>query len=158
MIVSNFASIRLYRDNKQDYEVWTLEALASGDDNRYELKKLLVIASKHRLISTSGESYTEKLLSKFRYEQEKITKAFYTEYKNLRLELINDMRLHNPSISVEMLVEKAQKLIDRVIFIHFCEDKGLLPTDKLKEVIDYGEKALSPTFQTLSNFFEAVNA
>jgi len=76
----------------------------------------------------------------------------------LRLELINDIRQNNADLGIEMVVEKAQKIIDRVVFVHFCEDKGLLPADKLKEVIHYGEKALAPVWQTLSNFFEAVNS
>lgn len=157
LIVTNFASIRLYRDNKQDFEVWTLEELASWADDWFALKKLLVLLHRKRLVSASWPSRAEELLSKFRYDQATISKKFYQEYKNLRLELINDMRVRNPDISVEVLVEKAQKLIDRTVFVHFCEDKGLLPPDKLHEVIDYGEKAMSPTFQTLTNFFEAVN-
>ena len=158
LIVSNFGSIRLYRDNKQDYEIWTLEELASGDNDRYELKKLLLLMQKRYLISTSEESQTQKLLSKFRYDQEHISKKFYQEYKQLRLELINDIRSQNEWISIDMVVEKSQKIIDRVIFIHFCEDTWLLPADKLKEVIEFGEKAMNPTFQTLTNFFEAVNS
>ncbi len=158
LVVSNFGSIRLYRDNKQDYEVWTLEELASGDNDWYELKKLLLLMQKKNLIAASGESYTQKLLTKFRYDQEHISKKFYTEYKALRLELINDIRSRNDWVTIDLVVEKAQKLIDRVIFVHFCEDKGLLPADKLKEVIEFGEKAMSPTFQTLTNFFEAVNS
>jgi hypothetical protein len=72
-------------------------------------------------------------LSHFRDEQQKITKNFYKEYKELRIDLIKDMKKNNPNISVNTLVEKAQKIIDRLIFIFFCEDKGLLPDKKLKE-------------------------
>ncbi len=158
LIVSNFWSIRLYRDNKQDYEIRTIEQLADPANDYYNLKSLLVILGKKYLISESGKSATETRLSEVRIIQEQITKKFYQQYKALRFELINDIRHHNPDISVEIIVEKSQKIIDRIIFIHFCEDKGLLPHGKLKQVINYGEQALSSTFQTLSNFFEAVNS
>ena len=159
LIVSNFHQIRLYRDNKQDYVERTLDELVSGDDNYFALRKLLMILSAERLLSTDGsESRTEKLMTQFRIEQQKITKKFYQEYKWLRLELINDIREHNTDLDIEMVVEKAQKIIDRIVFVHFCEDKGLLPADKLKEVISYGAKALAPVWQTLTNFFEAVNS
>ena len=158
LIVSNFASIRLYKDNKQDFQVRTLEQLVDKSDNYANLKSLLAILSHNNLIDKWNWSYTAKLLSDFRITQEEITSKFYKEYKWLRLDLINDIRTHNPEISVDTIIQKAQKLIDRVVFVHFCEDKGLLPDNKLKEVIIYGEKALSTTFQTLTNFFEAVNS
>jgi hypothetical protein len=121
--VSNFASIRLYRDNKQDYELWTIEDLVKPDNDYYNLKSLLVILGKKYLISESGKSPTETRLSEVRIIQEQITKKFYQQYKSLRFELINDIRRHNPEVSIEAVVEKSQKIIDRVIFIHFCEDK-----------------------------------
>jgi len=37
--------------------------------------------------------------------------------------LINDIRHKNPAVGVELVVEKAQKIIDRLVFVHFCEDK-----------------------------------
>jgi hypothetical protein len=132
LIVSNFASVRLYRDNKQDFEVWTIEDLVNPDNNYYHLQTLLGLLKRNHLIAPTGSSVTEKLLSEVRVQQEQITKKFYKEYKDLRFELINDIRQHNPDLHVELIVEKAQKIIDRIIFIHFCEDKGLLPADKLK--------------------------
>lgn len=44
-----------------------------------------------------------------------------------------------------MLLEKAQKFLDRIIFIGFCEDKGLLPNDLLHESIQRGKDSFSPS-------------
>jgi hypothetical protein len=42
----------------------------------------------------------------------------------------------NPGIEKTLLLEKAQKIIDRVIFILFCEDTGnLLPRNLVKDTI-----------------------
>ncbi|MFW5980903.1 MAG: type IIL restriction-modification enzyme MmeI, partial [Halanaerobiaceae bacterium] len=42
-------------------------------------------------------------------------------------------------------MEKAQKFLDRIIFICFCEDKGLLPNDLLHEAIKRGKDSFSPS-------------
>lgn len=157
LIVSNFASVRLYRDNKQDFEVWTIEQLADLTHDYYNLRTLLGILKKNHLIHQTTSSFSENLLSEVRIHQETITKTFYKDYKALRLALINDIRHHNPTVSVEVVVEKAQKIIDRIIFIHFCEDKELLPEGKLKtNVIRAREVDFSP-WDVLKKYFAWVD-
>jgi type I restriction-modification system DNA methylase subunit len=64
--------------------------------------------------------------------QEDITKQLYEEYKQVRLNIVKDLRfrfgskLHIPNPD-QVLIEKAQKTLDRILFIAFCEDRGLLP-------------------------------
>lgn len=158
VIVSNFASIRLYRDNKLDFEVWTLDQLLDETDNYFQLRKLMLLLHAKRLLSKWSESYTERLLSKIRVEQQEITKKFYKEYKNLRFELINDIRLHNKDLGIEIIVEKAQKIIDRIVFIHFCEDKGLLPDGKLRENIYRAAEVDFTPWEVLRKFFTWVDS
>ncbi len=157
LIVSNFASIRLYRDNKQDFELWTIEDLVKPDNDYYNLKSLLVILGRKYLISESGKSPTETRLSEVRIIQEQITKKFYQQYKTLRFELINDIRRHNTEVSIEAVVEKSQKIIDRVIFIHFCEDKWLLPDNKLRANIGQAREAWFTPWEILKRFFHFID-
>lgn len=157
LIVSNFFEIRLYRDNTTDFEERNLKMLLDDKDNYFNLRSLYLLLHRDNLLTDSEASKTEKLLSHFRDEQQQITKKFYQEYKQLRIELIQDLRKNNPSISVTTLVEKAQKIIDRLIFIFFCEDKGLLPDKKLKEWITRaGEFDISPREMT-KRFFTGVD-
>jgi hypothetical protein len=67
------------------------------------------------------------------------------------------MKHRNPDLSVELLVEKAQKIIDRLVFVHFCEDKGLLPADKLKENIVRAHEAGFTPWEILKKFFVLVD-
>ena len=56
-----------------------------------------------------------------------ITKELYAEYSQLRGQLFEDfaaLKLNKTKYSSDVLIEKAQKLLDRVIFVCFCEDKG----------------------------------
>jgi len=159
LIVSNFFVTRLYRDNKQDYEERTLEQLMDPLNNYFQLKKLILLLHQSRLLQLGWtDSHTEKLLSQFRIQQENITKKFYKEYKELRLALINDIRHNNPNVSVEVSIEKAQKIIDRIVFIHFCEDRWLLPSDKLKENVYRAAEADFTPWEVLKKFFTAVDA
>ena len=157
LIVSNFYEIRLYRDNQTDFEVWTLDELMDTKDSYINLRKLYLLLHRDNLLSHGEISKTEALLSHFREEQKEITTKFYKEYKGLRIELINDMKHNNPSISIEVLIEKAQKIIDRLIFIFFCEDKGLLPDKKLKENIVRAREAGFSSREVTKKFFNLVD-
>lgn len=153
LIVSNFYEIRLYRDNTTDFEIWNLDELLDPKDNYFNLRTLYLLLHKDNLLSAK----TEQLLSHFREEQQEITKKFYKEYKELRIELINDMRHNNPNSSIEIVIEKAQKIIDRLIFIFFCEDKGLLPDKRLKEsILKAWEFDFTP-WEITKKFFSSVD-
>lgn len=157
LIVSNFFEIRLYRDNQTDFEVWNLEMLLDPKDDYFNLKSLYLLLHKDNLLANTWTSKTEDLLSHFRDEQLAITKSFYREYKELRLALLQDVKKRNSSLSVNTLVEKTQKIIDRLIFIFFCEDRGLLPDKKLKEWIERaGEFDITPREMT-KRFFRWVD-
>lgn len=157
LVVSNFYEIRLYRDNQTDFEVWTLDELMDTKDDYFNLRKLYLLLHKNNLLSSVGTSKTEALLSHFREEQQTITKEFYKKYKELRLDLINDLKQRNQSASIELLIEKAQKIIDRLIFVFFCEDKGLLPDKKLKENIMRSQEAGFTPWEITKKFFHLVD-
>jgi len=157
LIVSNFYEIRLYRDNQTDLEVWNLDELVDPKDNYFNLRKLYLLLHRNTLLASTGKSKTEELLSHFREEQKEITAKFYKEYKWLRIDLINDMKQHNSWISIEVLIEKAQKIIDRLIFIFFCEDKGLLPDKKLSENILRSREAGFSPWEVTKKFFYLVD-
>ncbi len=160
VIVTNFIEIRLYKDTQLDYEIRQLTDLVKSDNDYQNFKIFWYLLNANHLIAPTGrESVTEKLLSAIRIQSEQITKKFYQEYKTLRLSLINDIRNNNPEVNLENVIQKSQKVIDRVVFIHFCEDFGLLPEGKLAEVINYSQSLVGVSvWQILSGFFEAVNS
>jgi len=132
IIVSNFVEIRLYLDSYYDYEVWTIDELVDSKNNYFNFRKFYYLLSKQNLISKTWDSNTKSLLSEIRINEKEITKQFYKEYTILRKELFEDIVRNNPNNNLDFLLNKTQKIIDRIIFIHFCEDLGLLPQGKLK--------------------------
>ncbi len=157
VIVSNFIEIRLFKDNQLDYEIRTLEQLLNPHNDYYNFKVFHYLLCADHLISKTTTSTTEKLLSDMRIEQEKITKAFYKEYRTLRHALIQDLSKRNPRISITTIVQKAQKIIDRLIFIHFCEDLGLLPQHKLKEYVHRAKEFDFTPWEIVKKVFKGVD-
>jgi hypothetical protein len=162
VIVTNFFEIRLYRSNQLDFEVFTLEGLSNPKDDYFQFRKFYFILNQNNFISKSGKSKTEQLLSDIRIEQEIITKDFYKEYKKLRYDLIIDIHKKNKHVRSKekffpLAVQKAQKVIDRIVFICFCEDRDLLPEDTLHRVIKYSENNCYSIWDNLKGLFNAID-
>lgn len=162
VIVSNFWEFRLYHDNLLDYEAWTLDDLVNPDEDYILFKTWYVLLRHDNFTTSKGTSKTEALLSDIRIEQENIGKKFYKVYREARLELLRDIYSNNEQVrdNIDVGVEKAQKIVDRIVFAAFAEDRGLLPDNTLQRVI---EAADSSTFggslwNTLKGFFEAIDA
>ncbi|MBU0705641.1 Eco57I restriction-modification methylase domain-containing protein [Patescibacteria group bacterium] len=160
VIASNFYEIRLHKDDQLDYEQFTLESLSDPKDNYFELRKFYYLLCADNFISKSGKTITEELLSEIRVDQEKITKNFYREYKLLRQALIKDIVTNNhvPKSELLLTIEKAQKIIDRIVFVCFCEDKDLLPEDTLLTVVRHAENSFSNHWDILKGFFNAIDS
>lgn len=161
VIVSNFWEFRLYHDNLLDYEAWTLDDLVNPDED-YILFKTWYALLKHDNFTTSkGASKTEALLSDIRIEQENIGKKFYKVYREARLDLLRDIYSNNDSVrnNIDVGIEKAQKIVDRIVFAAFAEDRGLLPDNTLQRVIKAADSSTfgGSLWNTLKGFFEAID-
>ncbi|HTK39507.1 MAG TPA: DNA methyltransferase, partial [Patescibacteria group bacterium] len=161
VVVSNFWEFRLYHDNLLDYEVWTLDDLVNPSDDYLLFKTWYALLRKDSFITAKGASKTENLLSDIRIEQENIGKKFYKVYKEARTELLRDIYKHNSYIKtdIDTGIEKAQKIIDRIVFAAFAEDRGLLPDNTLLRVIQAADSSVfgGSLWNTLKGFFEAID-
>ncbi|MBQ5152539.1 Eco57I restriction-modification methylase domain-containing protein [Macrococcoides caseolyticum] len=160
VLVSNFWEFRIYQDNQLDYEYWTLDDLIDPKDDYIKFKSWYYLLCEENFIGHNGKSNTENLISEVRIEQEKISKIFYQEYKDSRLELLRDMYKNNIKVreNIDLGISKAQKIIDRIVFICFAEDKGLIPDNKLHEVIEYAKNnPYSDIWGVLKGFFNAID-
>lgn len=161
VIVSNFYEFRLYNDNQLDYEVWTLDDLVDPADDYIKFKTWYLLLRADNLTTPVGKSATEQLLSAIRQEQQEIGERFYAQYKSARENLLRDIWERNPKTRprFELAIEKVQTIIDRVVFICFAEDRGLLRDAILAEVVDYAKKSPvnEPLFHHLKGFFNAID-
>ena len=161
VVVSNFWELRLYHDNQLDYELWTLDDLIDPEDDYLKFKTFYTLLHSDNLTTPKGASKTEGWLSDIRSEQEEIGKKFYKIYREARLDLLRDIYRHNESIrsDIVMGIEKAQKIIDRLVFACFAEDRGLLPDDTLERVVKAADNSAfgGSLWSTFKAFFEAID-
>ncbi|MGD0855443.1 MAG: N-6 DNA methylase, partial [Dehalococcoidia bacterium] len=139
IIVSNFDEIRLYSRTKGEeyYEEFWVKDL----DNQQELERFYYILCYGNLFRKTGTSTTESHLLARSAAEVKISSKFYNEYKNLRNELFQHLVSNNEGIDKITLLEKSQKILDRIIFIAFCEDiGGLLPHGLLGNNYEYAKR------------------
>ncbi|MGE0083886.1 MAG: DNA methyltransferase [Desulfococcaceae bacterium] len=135
--------IRFLEKNETEDDSSKSACIATDKDgNQYdytELTKFLAIFRKDRLICGQGKSRTEEMLEMQGIEEKKIEKEFYEKYYRLRIDLFNEIALHNPPYRKKRaeLVAVTQKILDRLIFIWFCEDsrEELLPRSILQRLI-----------------------
>ncbi len=65
-----------------------------------------------------------------------ITASFYKDYSVFKRDLFNNIVEHNEGRFDKLLLfRKTQKLLDRLLFILFCEDRGLLKANTIASII-----------------------
>lgn len=138
VIVSNFVEIRLYPANDASvYQAFNIVELVKPE----KLKEFYALLAKDNLFIQSGNSKVDDLLKVKIEADESITNEFYSVYKNLRSQLFKHIKENNPSIDENTILTKSQKILDRIIFICFCEDLGLLPYKVFKEILHQTQTA-----------------
>jgi len=142
VIVSNMIEIRLYKYTRGQghYEEFLIPEL----DQEENFKKFALLLSQENLINKNEKSLTEKLSEETVTHEEDISTKFYNLYKTMRIELFEHLKANNEAYDSTFLLEKAQKFLDRIIFICFCEDLGLLPTETLHSAIERGKSSFVP--------------
>lgn len=139
VIVSNYRELRLYQTSKTPayYERFLLTELADIEAFK---RFYFILCRDNFLPKTSQElSAIDQLLAASNEAQEEITKQLYAEYKNVRLSLVKHFHFtgsKNLPDRERVLIEKAQKTLDRLLFVAFCEDRGLLPAKTIAQAHD----------------------
>lgn len=138
VVVSNFKEIRLYNAKTMtEYEQFFMEDL-SNDEELF--KKFFFLLNRQNLIDNVDTSNTDKLYIRNEAEQEIISEKFYDDYKDVRRHLYQHLIKFNPSIDEITIFEKTQKILDRFIFVCFCEDSKLLPENVFRQVVQVAKQ------------------
>ncbi|PQZ59808.1 N-6 DNA methylase [Bacillus sp. MYb209] len=158
VIVSNFKEIRFYRSSTQsEYERFDIIELTDVE----EFKRFYYLLCKEHLIDSEKDSKTDEFYDTNDAEKEEISDKFYKEYKQTRLNVFEHLKTHNPLVDELVLFEKTQKLMDRFIFVCFCEDTGLLPENTFRRVIEAAKLSYvvtdTPIWEQLKNLFLSID-
>lgn len=139
IIVSNFKEIRLYNKERGQGYYESFEVLNLNDEK--EFKRFYFCLCKQNLLDKNRNSLLDNLVKDTSKNEEEISKDFYKDFKALRKSLFEHICENNPNVDKKCLLEKTQKLLDRLVFVMFCEDStiGLLPPFTLKNYCETGK-------------------
>lgn len=126
VLTSNFERLRFYIDDATDFEEFDLFRL---DQERFSL--LWLCLEKNNLLAGLPSDIKNRSV----VEEENITRKLYTDYSKFKKELFADLCQRNPQFDKLLLFQKSQKLLDRLLFIFFAEDRGLLPPNAIHEIL-----------------------
>ena len=151
IIISNFDELRFYIDKKTAYEKFSLFNL-----DYEEFKKL------HLLISFESikNDIPLKLKEKTSNFEQNISKELYKDFSIFRNGLFENIVNKNHDIEKSTLLRLTQKLCDRIIFILFAEDRGLLTANTINEIRQrhsqdgFGDRSMYDYYKL---YFNAIN-
>lgn len=152
VLVSNMIEIRLYGfgEGTTSYEVFQLDRLTDP----LEYARFMLVLSAENLLS----GRTLELLKQSRAEDRDITDSLYQDYKALRLKLMAGVQAASPIVTPLDAIAVAQKILDRVLFIAFAEDTGLLPSNTLsKAFVTRDPYNPRPVWDNFRGLFSAID-
>ncbi len=158
-IVSNFRSIRLYHRDRgtQAYEEFGLQELR----NRERFDQFYYLFERGGLLPSKLHQQPRALalLVKTANRQKEVGDELYKSYQRRRLDLIEFLHREGGK-DLDESIRIAQKLLDRIIFIAFCEDRELLPEKTLeqtkKDVRRYTQ-AKNPAWENFLDLFRVID-
>lgn len=157
VIVSNYRELRLYSMERTpaEYELFEIERLTDPA----EYARLQLILGRDHFLAESGASRTEHLLAASGAAEKAITRKLYSDYRTIRGDLFRQLTSTNPEKDPAHIVGLSQKLLDRVLFIAFAEDVGLLPRNVLLKAFEFADPFNPrPVWENFKGLFRAVDA
>jgi len=156
VVISNFEKLRFYIDNAVDFEEFDLFHLTRDDFARLWICLAYENIEKNLPKQIKAASLTN---------EDQITNALYKDYSNFKRDLFEDILKNNPTDDTAhkiLLFKKTQKLLDRILFIFFAEDRGLLPPNSIMLIINQWEKLkeldeYQPFYNRLKKYFGYMN-
>ena len=160
VIISNFEKLRLYIDNAVEYHEWSLFRLTEEDFRELYLCLAWKQVERGVALQIKQESVSS---------EDQITKALYKDYSQFKRVLFADILKQNPTPEGKdekewqlLLFKKTQKLLDRLLFIFFAEDVGLLPPNLMVKIIDQWESLKEmdeyrPFYERVKKYFGYMN-
>lgn len=153
VITSNFEKLRLYIDNAIEHIEFNLFEL---DQEQFNLL-YLCLAYENIQQNIPGKIKDESLS-----QEDAITKKLYRDYSVFKRELFQNLTAQNPQYDALELFQKSQKLLDRLLFLFFGEDRGLLPPNSVRLILQQWEKLRDldeyvPLYHRFRKYFGYLN-
>ncbi len=153
VITSNFHKLRFYIDYANEYEEFDLFNMTRAD-----FDFMFLILSKESIFS----NLPIILKQETKFHEQNISAQLYKDYSSFKYKIFENLIKNNSEIDKLTLFEKSQKLLDRILFIFFAEDSGLLPANSISRIIERyellkTEDAYKSLYEIYKQYFGYMN-
>lgn len=153
VITSNFEKLRFYIDNAIEHLEFNLFELTKSD---FELLYLCLA------FENISADIPARIKNESVSKEDEITKKLYKDYSVFKRELFKNLSEQNPEFDPLELFKKSQKLLDRLLFLFFGEDRGLLPPNSVRLILGQWNKLKDldeyvPLYDRFKKYFGYLN-
>lgn len=159
VIISNFEKLHFYIDNSVEYREWNLFTMQEQDFQ--ELYLCLAWEQIQRGVAIEIKKASVS-------SEDQVTNRLYRDYSQFKKDLFADFVKNNPVREGDekdwhlLLYKKSQKFLDRLLFIFFAEDGGLLPPNSMIKILDQWQQlkeldAYVPLYDRIKQYFGYLN-
>lgn len=159
VIISNFEKLNFYIDNSVEYREWSLFTMTEEDFQELYLCLAWTQIQQGVAIEMKKASVSS---------EDQITNRLYRDYSLFKKALFADIVENNPVKEGDekdwqlLLYKKSQKFLDRLLFIFFAEDGGLLPPNSMIKILDQWQQlkeldAYVPLYHRIKQYFGYLN-
>lgn len=158
-ILSNFVTIRLYHRDKTPlaYEEFSLQEMRELS----RFRQFYCLFQRRGLLDKTFRRppIAQSLLERSEERQRTVGDKLYEAYRSNRNDLIYHLHKREKR-PLDVAIRITQKLLDRIIFIAFCEDRDLLRSKVIEtayENVAPFDRARNPKWRNFVNLFAAVD-
>jgi type I restriction-modification system DNA methylase subunit len=149
VISSNFHKLRFYIDDATDYEEFDLYNL-----DKETFKRFYLYLRKEGLLD---KNIPKLLREETKFHEQDISKKLYKDYSNFKKSFFENAYSNNPNHDKIILFKKSQKFLDRILFLLFAEDRGLVGTNSIVKIVekwsDADDDYYRPLYELLNVYF-----
>jgi hypothetical protein len=136
IIVTSMRQTRLYHKGSDQYTFERFDIDSLSDDAQ-ALKRFIFLLGADRVCPLNGQCHFYSLLESSAKVGKELTREFYFEYAGMRRLAFEQLCNENRQFNRHSILSATQKLLDRILFIAFCEDRALLPSETIKDAFEH---------------------
>ena len=159
-IVCNYVSFRLYHRSQtpRACQHFTLQDLRAED----KFRQFYYLFERDGLLTSAlaQPPRAELLLESTTKAQREVGDQLYDDYAKNRVLLIRHLMEPPFSLSLDRAIHAAQKLLDRIIFVAFCEDRELLPKGTIERAYTHlppFARVTNPKWRNFLDLFRSMD-
>ena len=157
IIVTSIRETRLYYKGSHQHAYERFETVRLAADAAL-LKRFVFLLGAERVVPAHRECHLYELLRASESVGRELTNQFYARYADIRQRVLTRLCRANPAVAPSQILGSTQKLLDRVLFCAFCEDRGLLPPDSLKHAFEHHDPYNpKPVWHNFRGLFRAID-